>query len=480
MKDRKPKYPGRVRLVPVDGQPGVYDIVRADEPEEAGTPINKKSLLTDETAEALGLDPENDPTPDDALYSLAGKVGDVRETLRTDLGDKWILCNGEIVPEGMYPELRELLWYNTEWRPFATKFGYNRVRPTRKPGEWVYLNFGNSSMPTTSAAVYNANTETWTTVTCPKVTTDYTYGIFGLTWDGKRYILGVMEDSSSEDYIGTMFLYVSTDLKNWTQKFSFKNSANYMQGHDLTSDGESTIVMQRGTTYYEPYVHVSFHSVNRAMTKATSLRSVSGDYSDYEMFPAPDGYWVYKFPYENDSGDALLGVALMKGSTTIVSGGSGSGHAIAFFSDKYAMTVRGVEASDDYYGTSYTAIADLTAGTYQKYDWEELLGFEYESGRHYYCNYCEYDKNNSEWIFYIRTNNFVYYAAYISEDSDPRVAANYRVVQIEALPEKAYNDQMAPDRSVLHENFIRDPNLKYLPMHDGDTYKYIHKGDDDA
>lgn len=39
--DRVPTYPGRVKLVPVAGKADTYDMVRADEPIEAGTPINK-------------------------------------------------------------------------------------------------------------------------------------------------------------------------------------------------------------------------------------------------------------------------------------------------------------------------------------------------------------------------------------------------------------------------------------------------------
>ena len=39
--DRIPTYPGRVKLVPVDGQENTYDMVRADSPIVEGTPINK-------------------------------------------------------------------------------------------------------------------------------------------------------------------------------------------------------------------------------------------------------------------------------------------------------------------------------------------------------------------------------------------------------------------------------------------------------
>lgn len=68
MKDRIPTYPGRVRLTPVSGQTNIYDMVRADEPVQEGTPLNKNTLLRDATAEALGL--TADATVDEALGEL--------------------------------------------------------------------------------------------------------------------------------------------------------------------------------------------------------------------------------------------------------------------------------------------------------------------------------------------------------------------------------------------------------------------------
>lgn len=70
MKDRTPRYPGRVKLNPVSGQANVYDMSRADQPIEDGTPINKSTLLTDETAHLLEIKIEN-PTPDDAFSHIA-------------------------------------------------------------------------------------------------------------------------------------------------------------------------------------------------------------------------------------------------------------------------------------------------------------------------------------------------------------------------------------------------------------------------
>jgi hypothetical protein len=49
--DRIPTYPGRVTLTPVSGQTNTYDLVRADQPIEEGTPLNK--LLFDQKAYTL-------------------------------------------------------------------------------------------------------------------------------------------------------------------------------------------------------------------------------------------------------------------------------------------------------------------------------------------------------------------------------------------------------------------------------------------
>lgn len=40
VKNRMPTYPGRVKMTPVPGQANTFDMVRADEPLEEGTPIN--------------------------------------------------------------------------------------------------------------------------------------------------------------------------------------------------------------------------------------------------------------------------------------------------------------------------------------------------------------------------------------------------------------------------------------------------------
>ena len=68
MQDRVSTYPGRVTMTPVAGKANTYDMERADEPTQAGTPLNKATLLKDATAALYGLG--SDAVPDDVLAIL--------------------------------------------------------------------------------------------------------------------------------------------------------------------------------------------------------------------------------------------------------------------------------------------------------------------------------------------------------------------------------------------------------------------------
>ena len=68
MTDRVPTKPGRVLITPEGGGAPYYaTMTRADDPTQPGTPLNKATLLTDETASLMGGAVQ---TPDDAFKRL--------------------------------------------------------------------------------------------------------------------------------------------------------------------------------------------------------------------------------------------------------------------------------------------------------------------------------------------------------------------------------------------------------------------------
>lgn len=68
MNDRISLYPGRVKMTPVAGQANTFDMVRADDPTQEGTPLNKATFLKDATAALYGLG--TGAVPDDVFAEL--------------------------------------------------------------------------------------------------------------------------------------------------------------------------------------------------------------------------------------------------------------------------------------------------------------------------------------------------------------------------------------------------------------------------
>ena len=102
MQNREPTYPGRVTLTPVAGLANTYDMERADQPLQQGTPLTKATFLKDATAALFGK--TNAAVPDDILNLLSKSVlaqtvgGDT--TLTDVLGTK--LTVGVQIETGSY------------------------------------------------------------------------------------------------------------------------------------------------------------------------------------------------------------------------------------------------------------------------------------------------------------------------------------------------------------------------------------------
>nr|DAH76952.1 MAG TPA: hypothetical protein [Caudoviricetes sp.] len=109
MQDRVPVNPGRVKITPEGGSAYYATMVRADNPTQEGTPLSKDTLFS---AAAEGKYPDGVDTPSKAFEEISNrlpKVGDIKTTVRADLGDKWLLCNGDTISDSEYPELVQVL-----------------------------------------------------------------------------------------------------------------------------------------------------------------------------------------------------------------------------------------------------------------------------------------------------------------------------------------------------------------------------------
>ena len=126
-------------------------------------------VYLDATAQGV-LNLPSGKTVNDAFSAMSNggafNVGDILVTSRTDLDDRWLLCNGSVASGTEYPELKNLLVntpHKINARAIPTKIIYNNynLTPLRlgKPGEILYCN-SNGYL-----ASYNFNTNTTTAST---------------------------------------------------------------------------------------------------------------------------------------------------------------------------------------------------------------------------------------------------------------------------------------------------------------------------
>lgn len=70
MRDRVSRYPGRVKLIPVQGEANTYDMVQADNPTEEGTLLSKDTLLNAEAEKTIFHDSSGNHTVSQAFVAV--------------------------------------------------------------------------------------------------------------------------------------------------------------------------------------------------------------------------------------------------------------------------------------------------------------------------------------------------------------------------------------------------------------------------
>lgn len=125
MQDREPTYPGRVTLTPVSGLANTYDMERADQPTQEGTPLNKATLLKDTTAARLGLG--TSAVPDDVLARVP--FAEVRVV--ADVGTTVTMSRGETTLTAAVGDVGYAILHPFELGDWTIVFTYNGSQKTK-------------------------------------------------------------------------------------------------------------------------------------------------------------------------------------------------------------------------------------------------------------------------------------------------------------------------------------------------------------
>ena len=149
MKDRIPTYPGRVKLTQVSGN--IYDLERADQPSEAGTPLNKASLLKDATAALFGL--TDTAVPDDVFALIASGRAKIEAGSYVGTGTKGE-SNPTEITFAITPKI--LVVYRADGYVYT-------IYPYTVGADYLWTVIGNGSSPTACTATVTGTTVSWWT-----------------------------------------------------------------------------------------------------------------------------------------------------------------------------------------------------------------------------------------------------------------------------------------------------------------------------
>ena len=244
MQDRVPTYPGRVILTPVDGQPNTYDMERADQPTQAGTPINKATLLSDDTALDYGLTDTAGATPNTAFQALKTNrrpwmIGDTLTTMRTDLGDDWLLCNGDVIDKNDYQELASVLNLSTFSHAFNPLGDGGFVNGFYSADGYVVAYGMTKELVPAIAYSDSISTSAWTIKEMPwsnaNTNNPTNFGVTSVTYDdGLWVVAGACYISTSHN---TIYMSYGSSLDNLVTKELLDSTSRYTVSNPIVLHG---------------------------------------------------------------------------------------------------------------------------------------------------------------------------------------------------------------------------------------------------
>lgn len=321
MKDRIPTYPGRVTITPENGTAYTATIARNDDPTQVGTPLNTATLLSDTTAANLGLTGDN-ATPNKAFGALTPKIGDIKETVRTDLGANWLECNGASVNATDYPDLVPMLEDDiTAWKKVNTTNTYPSAYAYGN-GYYVYTN---------ETANYYYATDIngpWTAVTAA-------FSCTGVSFINGKFLMTTSTSSNVR-------VYYATDPTSWSNFTQSGAAVSSQYGAPVVYDGERYFIATRYSTTAYLYYTTSLDNETWTRDSVTSCSEycrprfhfMNGKYflvaynSNYGFFIMKDsfsGSWTQKNP-KTSGGSSIpqFDISFFNGTYILLSAMSGA------------------------------------------------------------------------------------------------------------------------------------------------------------
>lgn len=298
MQDRVPLYPGRVTLTPVAGQENTFDMARADQPTQEGTPLNKATLLKDTTAAKFGKD--TGAVPDEVLDVLSKSILEgTYPVVDVYAGQNWQKgsATGSVTSVNVHQIIQ---FVNGMFFSFPTEanavYGIKSQDgktwtqfkvPPEVSGAYIgahkllYVNgvyYLMATRPTQSVVFYSsADLETWEKVS--ELTTTYTaYPVFYSVFLQKFIVIEVQGKT-----------YLSDDLITWSNPYSLGRATSHLNSGANGIDGPDGFYIATSVNKTVSVVRLTASSFNTVFSAETSTAAVS----DASLIRFKGKYFVY-------------------------------------------------------------------------------------------------------------------------------------------------------------------------------------------
>lgn len=292
--------------------------------------VTAETLITGYTAT------KNDGTKINGAATAGGfEVGDILQSVRTDLGTDWALCNGDWYDPTEYPELAEVLPKNTRPKanPNVSSYQSGTVMEMHN-GEWCLTSSSGSGF--SSVQIYNIDGSLKATVTASSIGSGYK--ILGVEHNGTEYVVFCCNSSSAAQ----ITVHETTNFSTYTLRATLTSSYNI---YTTSSSGQSYAFFDGS---YYAVVGMRNSSINYGMIIAAgsnhtytstgnTIYCYDGDYMCcckdgnahriFHMQKSSDGYTTIK--YINASG------AETTAYSSYYHGGTGTLSQVSEFNDDY-------------------------------------------------------------------------------------------------------------------------------------------------
>lgn len=347
-------------------------------------------------------------TLDDALQSVvkdggAFQIGDTLTTARTNLGDKWLLCNGKQITQTDYPVLVGLLgakpfgWVskgtsttanidnivnkttatgdlflaksdtevqNSYHCYYSTDLlSWQSLKASAKPfsiwclnGTWIiYSNFYVAADKPKKASYYSGENMDFNNFTAINGITESIRG--AAYWNGKYYFSTYSSDS--EDNNG--YIYIYTDLSQPPVKISVgrRHSGSALTGAlTVVPDG---VVICEGSISGTNNATYDIHVVDAQNSVSSSgIGTITGYYASPQSIQYFNGYYYMTTYYKSTSGPSVLNHTLFR-STTL----NGS-YSKVKYNNTDDVTANTITITDDYLITDTGYYIDKENNVYKQ------------------------------------------------------------------------------------------------------------------